>query len=44
MSVFEIVHQDQVQGKLTCFDRMIFTTSWPSTTPAACRPSSNPRA
>jgi hypothetical protein len=24
MSAFEIVHQDQVQGKLTCFDRMIF--------------------
>jgi hypothetical protein len=24
MSAFEIVHQDRVQGKLTCFDRMIF--------------------
>lgn len=24
MSAFEIVHQDRVIGKLTCFDRMIF--------------------
>jgi hypothetical protein len=24
MSAFEIVHQDRVAGKLTCFDRLIF--------------------
>ena len=24
MSAFEIVHQDRVVGKLTCFDRLIF--------------------
>ena len=24
MSAFEIVHQDDVVGKLTCFDRLIF--------------------
>ena len=24
MSAFEIIHQDSVVGKLTCFDRLIF--------------------
>ena len=24
MSTFEIVHQDRLTGKLTCFDRLIF--------------------
>ncbi len=33
MSAFEIVHQDRVVGKLTCFDRLIFPkATWPTST------------
>ncbi len=45
MSAFEIVHQDRVQGKLTCFDRMIFEGYLMAVYhPGACRLFTSPRA
>jgi hypothetical protein len=47
MSVFEIVHQDDVVGKLTCFERLIFKgqcVSWGCITLVGWQPSWSLRA
>lgn len=44
MSVFEIVHQDRVVGKLVCFDRLVFKGYLRALYPeGAFKPSSAPR-